>query len=151
LEPLEVRLLLSAPSLLAGVQLKADGQTIAVDGGDSVPYVVDWTNDGKKDLLVGLLPPAVPLLRIALQPVVISGTNFVSMTTRRVVDVRRTDGPVLRVRPRHPAAGGPSDLPPSPRHGRAYVIGFCDGHVEAVDRKHLDRLIWDPTEGKPNE
>jgi len=53
LEPLEVRLLLSAPSLLAGVQLRADGQTIAVDGGDSVPYVVDWTNDGKKDLLVG--------------------------------------------------------------------------------------------------
>lgn len=53
LEPLEVRLLLSAPSLLAGVQLQADGQTIAVDGGESVPYVVDWTNDGKKDLLVG--------------------------------------------------------------------------------------------------
>ena len=52
LEPLEVRLLLSAPSLLAGVQLQADGQTIAVDG-ESVPYVVDWTNDGKKDLLVG--------------------------------------------------------------------------------------------------
>jgi len=53
LEPLEARLLLSAPSLLAGVQLQADGQTIAVDGGESVPYVVDWTNDGKKDLVVG--------------------------------------------------------------------------------------------------
>jgi len=39
---------------------------------------------GEGLFLVGLLPPAVPLLRIALQPVVISGTNFVSMTIDRL-------------------------------------------------------------------
>jgi prepilin-type processing-associated H-X9-DG protein len=75
---------------------------------------------------------------------------------KKLSDVKRRDQTVLffECAPGTPPAGGPSDLPPSPRHGRAYAIGFCDGHVEAVNKKHIDRLIsliWDPTEGKPNE
>jgi len=53
--------------------------------------------------------------------------------------------------PGSPTAGGPEILPPAPRHGRAYVIGFCDGHVELVAKSKLGRLIWNPAEGKPNE
>ena len=53
LAALEPRLLLAgAPTLEAGVMLQDADQ--ALDVGDvSVPAVVDWNNDGCKDLLVG--------------------------------------------------------------------------------------------------
>ena len=50
-----------------------------------------------------------------------------------------------------PPAGGPTNLPPTPRHARRYVIGFCDGHVETIPKEDLDRLIWNPTGERPNE
>jgi len=49
-------LLLSSPAFSAmqeGVKLKANGKDIDVDIGHLVPYVTDWNNDGKKDLIVG--------------------------------------------------------------------------------------------------
>jgi hypothetical protein len=72
---------------------------------------------------------------------------------KKLSDVKRRSQTVLffECAPGGPAAGGPGDLPPSPRYGRGYVIGFCDAHVEAVKKKDIDRLIWGPTEGKPNE
>lgn len=53
--------------------------------------------------------------------------------------------------PGAPPAGGRANLPPTPRHGRGYVIGFCDGHVETVRKEDLGRLLWDPTGEPPNE
>jgi prepilin-type processing-associated H-X9-DG protein len=41
-------------------------------------------------------------------------------------------------------AGGREMLPPQPRHGRGYVIGFVDGHSGAVPPDEVDRLIWNP-------
>jgi prepilin-type processing-associated H-X9-DG protein len=52
--------------------------------------------------------------------------------------------------PGAPPAGGPANLPPTPRHARRYVIGFCDGHVETIPKEDLDRLIWNPTGERPN-
>jgi len=46
--------------------------------------------------------------------------------------------------PGAPLAGGREFLPSRPHHGRGYVIGFCDGHVENVSPDDLGRLIWDP-------
>ena len=51
--------LLAAPPFKAGERIKAGGTDLKLkkdDGTDniySVPCVVDWNNDGKKDLLVG--------------------------------------------------------------------------------------------------
>lgn len=52
--------------------------------------------------------------------------------------------------PGAPPAGGRANLPPTPRHGRDYVIGFCDGHVEAVPKQDLGRLIWEPQGERPS-
>jgi len=53
LEPLEVRLLLAGmPELDPGVVLTCGGAAIDSDW-DTTPFVIDWNNDGKKDLLVG--------------------------------------------------------------------------------------------------
>jgi len=53
--------------------------------------------------------------------------------------------------PGAPPAGGPANLPPTPRHHPGYVIGFCDGHVETVPKEDLGRLIWNPTGERPSE
>jgi prepilin-type processing-associated H-X9-DG protein len=45
--------------------------------------------------------------------------------------------------------GGPENLPPKPRHAGKYVIGFCDGHVEAVEPEKVNQLIWDPQAAPP--
>ncbi len=49
--------LLAAPASAAGfepgVKIVADGKPIDVTVGHLVPCVVDWNDDGKKDLLVG--------------------------------------------------------------------------------------------------
>jgi prepilin-type processing-associated H-X9-DG protein len=50
-----------------------------------------------------------------------------------------------------PPAGGPELLPPEPRHGRGYIIGFCDGHVERVGDEGVGRLVWDLKGERPNE
>jgi len=42
-----------------------------------------------------------------------------------------------------PPAGGPDLLPDRPRYGFAYVIAFCDGHVEAVRPEDIGDLVWD--------
>ena len=47
-------------------------------------------------------------------------------------------------RPGAPPAGGPDLLPDKPRHGRRYVFGFLDGHVESVPPEEVGRLIWQP-------
>ena len=43
----------SPPSLDAPSKLMVDGEPINVDVGHAAPYVIDWNNDGKMDLLVG--------------------------------------------------------------------------------------------------
>ena len=53
--------------------------------------------------------------------------------------------------PGSPPSGGPELLPTKPRHARGYVIGFCDGHVEAVDPEKVKQLIWDPQAAMPGE
>jgi prepilin-type processing-associated H-X9-DG protein len=51
--------------------------------------------------------------------------------------------------PGAPPAGGRELLPNRPRHGRGYVIGFCDGHVEQVPPNEMGKLIWDPDSDAP--
>ena len=49
-------LLLSSTSIYAfreGVKLEADGKIIHDDMAFLFPFVTDWNNDGKKDLIVG--------------------------------------------------------------------------------------------------
>jgi prepilin-type processing-associated H-X9-DG protein len=41
-------------------------------------------------------------------------------------------------------AGGRELLPANPRHTRAYVVGFADGHAEMVVPARLEKLRWDP-------
>ncbi len=41
------------PVLQAGSSIYAGSAPLAVELGYSMPFVVDWNNDGKKDLLVG--------------------------------------------------------------------------------------------------
>jgi len=41
-------------------------------------------------------------------------------------------------------AGGKELLLAHPRHGRAFVVGFADGHVEAVPESRLSQLRWNP-------
>jgi phosphate/sulfate permease len=41
-----------------------------------------------------------------------------------------------------PPRGGRELLPEQPRGPRGYVIGFVDGHVEAIRPDRLDELIW---------
>jgi prepilin-type processing-associated H-X9-DG protein len=41
-------------------------------------------------------------------------------------------------------AGGPELLVHTPRHGRAVVVGFADGHVETVTSGRLGTLRWEP-------
>lgn len=43
----------STPTFTAAIRLQANGFDIKVDTYTSVPCVVDWNQDGKKDLLVG--------------------------------------------------------------------------------------------------
>ena len=40
-------------SLLEGVKLEANGETIAIKVGHLVPNAVDWNADGKNDLVLG--------------------------------------------------------------------------------------------------
>jgi prepilin-type processing-associated H-X9-DG protein len=42
------------------------------------------------------------------------------------------------------ASGGPELMPKAPRHGRAFVVGFADGHVEVVAETRLSHLKWEP-------
>ena len=46
--------------------------------------------------------------------------------------------------PGSPPSGGPELLPERPRHAGKYVIGFLDGHVEAVPPEDVRGLIWQP-------
>ena len=56
LESLEARLLLTGmPEIDAGSAVACAGLPISVTSGYSTPFVVDWNNDGMKDLLVGQL------------------------------------------------------------------------------------------------
>ena len=41
------------PILESGTDIEADGVPIAVSSGYSTPFVVDWNNDARKDLLIG--------------------------------------------------------------------------------------------------
>jgi hypothetical protein len=43
----------TSPELLEGVLIQAGGEKIAVRAGHLAPDVVDWNNDGKKDLILG--------------------------------------------------------------------------------------------------
>jgi prepilin-type processing-associated H-X9-DG protein len=50
-------------------------------------------------------------------------------------------------RPGAPPCGGQDLLPERPRHGRGYVIGFLDGHVESVPPENIENLVWEPKPG----
>ncbi len=41
-------------------------------------------------------------------------------------------------------SGGPERMLKSSRHGRQFVVGFADGHVESVNEARLQQLRWDP-------
>lgn len=42
------------------------------------------------------------------------------------------------------ASGGPELFLKSPRHGKRFIVGFADGHVESVTAVRLQNLRWDP-------
>jgi prepilin-type processing-associated H-X9-DG protein len=42
------------------------------------------------------------------------------------------------------ASGGPELMLKAPRHGKFFVVGFADGHVEQVTEARLQQLRWDP-------
>jgi len=42
------------------------------------------------------------------------------------------------------ASGGPELMIKSPRHAKAFLVGFADGHVEQVTEARLQNLRWDP-------
>ena len=42
----------SEPQLISSGKVKVNDQDLKVDG-SAVPFLVDWDNDGRKDLLVG--------------------------------------------------------------------------------------------------
>ena len=42
------------------------------------------------------------------------------------------------------ASGGTELMLKSPRHGRRFVVGFADGHVEQVTEARLQELRWNP-------
>ena len=44
---------LTTPTFNASIRIKAGNSAMKVDASTSVPCVVDWNGDGKKDLLVG--------------------------------------------------------------------------------------------------
>ncbi len=50
------------PVLAAGKKLQVGGSDFKPDGGRAKPWVVDWNNDGKKDLIVGVESGEVLLL-----------------------------------------------------------------------------------------
>ena len=41
-------------------------------------------------------------------------------------------------------SGGSELKPRKPRHGRTIIVGFADGHTEAVDESRLAQLQWEP-------
>lgn len=41
-------------------------------------------------------------------------------------------------------SGGSELRPRKPRHGRTIIVGFADGHTEAVDESRLAQLQWEP-------
>lgn len=41
-------------------------------------------------------------------------------------------------------SGGSELKPKKPRHGRMVIVGFADGHTEAVDESRLAQLQWEP-------
>ena len=43
----------SEPQLMSAGLIQTNGQDLYVDEGSAVPFLVDWDNDGKKELLVG--------------------------------------------------------------------------------------------------
>ena len=60
-------------------------------------------------------------------------------------DIKQPDRTVLIFEAKFgsPPTGGRELLPEQPRGPRGYVIGFVDGHVEAIRPDRLDELIWD--------
>jgi hypothetical protein len=52
----------ASPMLAAGRKLQVNGKDFKPEGGRSKPWVVDWNNDGKKDLIVGVENGQVLLL-----------------------------------------------------------------------------------------
>ena len=76
-----------------------------------------------------------------------------ALAGKRMEDIRRASQTVMifECAPGAPPAGGADNLPPKLHHPRGYVIGFCDGHVESVEKNDLDRLIWDPQAEPPKE
>jgi prepilin-type processing-associated H-X9-DG protein len=40
--------------------------------------------------------------------------------------------------------GGSELLLQNPRHDRAVVVGFADGHAEMVTEERLSQLVWEP-------
>jgi len=42
------------------------------------------------------------------------------------------------------ASGGPELMLKSSRHGKRFVVGFADGHIESVTAAQLQNLRWDP-------
>jgi prepilin-type processing-associated H-X9-DG protein len=42
------------------------------------------------------------------------------------------------------ANGGRELMTQRPRHGRMWIVGFADGHVELLTESRLAQLVWDP-------
>ena len=73
------------------------------------------------------------------------------LSSRKLREIRQPHRIVLifEVEPGSPPAGGRDLLPHEPRGPRGYVIGFVDGHTEAVPPERLDELIWIPETSSP--
>lgn len=130
---------LDAMSLNNVKQLGAAAQMYGNDNGDKLPPAADWPTLFQQRYSVTasvLADPAAPGEGRAY-------AMNAAVTHLAVLDPART---VLffECRPGSPPAGGPELLPEEPRHGSRYIIGFIDGHAEAVSPDAVKGLIWQP-------
>ena len=116
----------------------------AGDNSDHLPSATNWCDvllpygKDREIFRCGLGDPAQPA-HCAIN------SRVAGIRTSEVHDASRT---VLVFETDTSAAGwnrsGGRELMTETRHGNAFLVGFVDGHVEAVRRQNLSKLLWDP-------
>ena len=112
----------------------------AASNGEKLPPVDTWPEVFQQQLGI---PPEVMTdpgdreggRAYAMNAALAGGTLFAPDSARTVLFFECASG--------SPPAGGPELLPDKPRHAGRYVIGFLDGHVEAVPPDRVRSYIWE--------